>query len=89
MSDQHDDSNSRLGRVNSVVDVLAAGIALAGNHGLVTRDKDFQEIAEATGLVLESDYSSPDSDRWALTPYRPGSRRRRSRLEIAGGGAEL
>ena len=89
MSHRHDDSNSRLGRVNSVVDVLAAGIALAGNHSLVTRDKDFQEIAEATGLILESDHSSPDSDRWALTPYWPGPRRRRSRLEIAGGGAEL
>ena len=45
---------SRLGRVKGVVDILSAGIALAGNHSLVTRDEDFQEIAEATGLVLET-----------------------------------
>lgn len=44
---------ARLGRVKGVVDILAAGIALAGNHTLVTRDTDFREIAAATGLVLE------------------------------------
>ena len=45
---------SRLGRVKAVVDLLSAGIALAGDHRLVTRDEDLQEIAEATGLVLET-----------------------------------
>lgn len=44
---------SRLGRTKGVVDVLSAGIALAGGHSLVTRDEDFSEIAEATGLTLE------------------------------------
>ncbi len=45
---------ARLGRVKGVVDILSAGIALAGNHTLVTRDRDFQEIANVTGLVVES-----------------------------------
>ncbi len=44
---------SRLGRTKGVVDILSAGIALAGGHSLVTRDADFSEIAEATGLTLE------------------------------------
>lgn len=45
---------ARLGRVKGAVDVLTAGIALAGGHSLVTRDKDFMEIASATGLSVES-----------------------------------
>lgn len=44
---------SRLGRAKGVVDILSAGIALAGNHSFVTRDADFLEIAAATGLVIE------------------------------------
>lgn len=46
---------SRLGRVKNVVDILAADIALAGDHFLVTRDRGFRDIAEATGLVIEGD----------------------------------
>jgi predicted nucleic acid-binding protein len=45
---------SRLGRVKGAVDVLSAGIALAGNHSLVTRDVDFQGISHVTGLVIET-----------------------------------
>jgi len=45
---------SQLGRVKGTGDILTAGIALAGGHSLVTRDLDFREIAEVTGLVLES-----------------------------------
>jgi predicted nucleic acid-binding protein len=44
---------SRLGRVKGTGDILTAGIALAGGHSLVTRDTDFRDIAEVTGLVLE------------------------------------
>ena len=43
----------RVGRLKGVVDVLTAGIALAGDHALVTRDRDFQDIAAATGLTIE------------------------------------
>lgn len=43
----------RLGRAKGTVDILTAGIALAGSHSLVTRDEDFLEISEATGLVVE------------------------------------
>lgn len=43
-----------LGRIKGAADILTAGIALTGGHSLVTRDKDFQHIAEATGLHLES-----------------------------------
>jgi len=43
----------RFGRVKGAVDILAAGIALAGNHSLVTRDTDFRAIASATGLSIE------------------------------------
>ena len=43
----------RLGVVKGVVDILAAGIALAGNHSLVTRDSVFRSIADATGLSIE------------------------------------
>jgi len=45
---------SRLGTVKGTADVLTAGIALAGGHTLVSRDSDFQRIAEATGLTVES-----------------------------------
>jgi predicted nucleic acid-binding protein len=44
---------SRLGKIKGVVDVLTAGIALAGNHTLVSRDRDFLEIANAVGLSLD------------------------------------
>ena len=43
----------RLGRAKSHVDVMIAGVAAAAGHTLVTRDRDFQDIAEAVGLVLE------------------------------------
>jgi len=32
---------------------MIAGMALAGGHTLVTRDKDFDVISAATGLQLE------------------------------------
>jgi predicted nucleic acid-binding protein len=44
----------RLGLVKGVVDILAAGIAMAGSHSFVTRDSDFRAIANATGLSIES-----------------------------------
>lgn len=44
---------SHLGRVKGTGDILSAGIALAGGHSLVTRDRDFPDIAQVTGLVLE------------------------------------
>lgn len=44
---------SRLGRVKGSVDILAAGIALAGGHSFVTRDSDFASISDATGLTIE------------------------------------
>ena len=44
---------SRLGKIKGAADILAAGIALAGGHSLVTRDADFGAISEATGLVIE------------------------------------
>ncbi|OGS51305.1 MAG: hypothetical protein A3K65_02790 [Euryarchaeota archaeon RBG_16_68_12] len=44
----------RLGRVKSHVDVMIAGVAAAGGHTLVTRDRDFQDIAETVGLVREA-----------------------------------
>lgn len=44
---------SRLGRVKGTGDILTAGIVLAGGHSLVTRDVDFREISEATGLLVE------------------------------------
>jgi predicted nucleic acid-binding protein len=45
---------SALGKVKPTGDILTAGIALAGGHSLVSRDADFREIAEVTGLVVES-----------------------------------
>ena len=44
----------RLGRLKGTADILTAGIALAGGHTLVTRDADFRQIADATGLLVES-----------------------------------
>lgn len=44
---------SRLGKIKGAGDILAAGIALAGGHSLVTRDSDFAAISQATGLVIE------------------------------------
>lgn len=41
---------SALGREKPHVDVLIAGIALRNNVALVTRDRDFLDIARATGL---------------------------------------
>lgn len=44
----------RLGRTKSHIDVMIAGMALAGGHTLVTRDKDFDVISAALGLQLEA-----------------------------------
>lgn len=44
----------RLGRAKSHLDIMIAGIALQGSHALVTRDRDFEEIAETLGLNVES-----------------------------------
>ena len=44
----------RLGRTKGHVDVMIAGIAAQGGHSLVTRDRDFQQIASATGLTVEN-----------------------------------
>lgn len=43
-----------LGRVKSTGDILTAGIALAGGHSMISRDRDFRDIAEVTGLVVEA-----------------------------------
>ena len=43
-----------LGRIKGAADILTAGIALSGGHTLVTRDRDFGDIAGATGLSLET-----------------------------------
>ncbi len=43
----------RLGRAKPGVDVMIAGIALEGDHVLVTRDRDFEAIGEEFGLRLE------------------------------------
>ena len=43
----------RLGKSKGTIDVMLAGIALAGGHLLLSRDQDFAEIAEVTGLVVE------------------------------------
>lgn len=43
----------RLGKAKSHTDVMIAGTALAGGHRLVTRDADFQAIADVVGLSLE------------------------------------
>ncbi len=44
----------RLGRAKGHVDVMIGGIAAAGGHTLITRDQDFQEIAETITLSVES-----------------------------------
>lgn len=44
----------RLGRVKSHVDIMIAGIAMEGSHVLITRDRDFGEIAETMGLNVET-----------------------------------
>lgn len=43
-----------LGREKAHVDAMIAGIALAGGHALVTRDRDFDDIADAFGLRVDS-----------------------------------
>jgi len=43
----------RLGRAKPGVDVMIAGIALNGDHALVTRDGDFAAISEEFGLRVE------------------------------------
>jgi len=42
-----------LGRPKAHVDVMVAGIALAGAHTLVSNDADLEAIADAVGLRLE------------------------------------
>ncbi len=44
----------RMGRVKGHVDVMIGGIAAAGGHTLITRDQDFQEIAETMALSIDS-----------------------------------
>lgn len=44
----------RAGRPKSHTDVMIAGIAAVHGHTLVTRDRDFQDIAAIVGLSLES-----------------------------------
>ncbi len=44
----------RFGRVKGHVDVMLAGIAAAGGHTLITRDRDFRDVAETVTLSLES-----------------------------------
>lgn len=44
----------RLGRVKSHVDTMIAGIAAAGGHVLVSRDRDFEAISASVDLDLES-----------------------------------
>ncbi len=43
----------KTGRVKSQVDTMIAGIALAGNDVLVTRDADFSAMADSLGLEIE------------------------------------
>ena len=44
----------RVGRPKQHTDVMVAAIAAAGGHSLVTRDRDFEDIARIVGLSLES-----------------------------------
>lgn len=44
----------RLGKPKNHVDVMIAGIAMAGGHRLVTRDRDFETISDAVGLEVEA-----------------------------------
>ncbi|MHB8603754.1 MAG: type II toxin-antitoxin system VapC family toxin [Thermoplasmatota archaeon] len=43
----------RRGARKPEVDVMVAGIALAGGHIVVTRDRDFDALADSTGLAIE------------------------------------
>jgi len=44
----------RMGRAKSHVDIMIAGIALEGSHVLITRDRDFKDIAGTVGLNVEA-----------------------------------
>ena len=44
----------RAGRPKQHTDVMVAAIAAAGGHSLVTRDRDFEDIAAVIGLSVES-----------------------------------
>ncbi len=44
----------RMGRAKSHVDIMIAGIALEGSHVLITRDRDFKDIAETVGPNVEA-----------------------------------
>ncbi len=44
----------RMGREKGHVDVMIGGIAAAGGHILITRDRDLWEIAETVTLSVES-----------------------------------
>jgi predicted nucleic acid-binding protein len=44
----------RIGKPKPGVDVMIAGIALSGDHVLITRDRDFEAIAGSFGLRVES-----------------------------------
>ncbi len=43
----------RMGKVKGDVDVMIAGTVLSNNYTLVSRDKDFEEIAAAFGLQIQ------------------------------------
>jgi predicted nucleic acid-binding protein len=43
-----------IGRPKAPVDAMIAGTALAGGHALVTRDRNFDAIADAFGLRIDS-----------------------------------
>lgn len=43
----------RLGKRKAHTDVMIAGIAANGGHTLVTRDRDFADVAGAVGLLVE------------------------------------
>jgi len=44
----------RLGKVKGHIDVMIAGIASAGGHTLVSRDKDLLEVSASIGLEMET-----------------------------------
>ncbi len=44
----------RLGRMKDHVDIMLAGITSQGDHTLITRDKDFHDMAQAVGLSVET-----------------------------------
>jgi len=45
---------TRLGKVKSHVDTMIAGVAAAGGHVLLTRDRDFSAMADAVELSVET-----------------------------------